>query len=88
MVFMETNYSEIVIQPNNDHQGEEEKPVPAGPPVMKLEFVIYKNDKQWLDDMIEIAFLMHFIPRQALQEYMGFCLACGASYLKEKVEGK
>ncbi|MDD5731019.1 MAG: hypothetical protein PHN57_07845 [Candidatus Omnitrophica bacterium] len=62
--------------------------VPSTPPepeVAEIKFWIYARDKERLNDFVEMAYLLKLIPKKELQDYMIFCLGCGAGAIKQKL---
>ena len=78
---------------SNEKVNPNDKKVPVvNPPLLpsplELKFRIYAEDQQRLNEHIELAFLLKLIPKQDLQQYMAFCLNCGAAYLEHVLKGK
>ena len=55
---------------------------------VEVGFRIFADERQQLDDFIEMAYLLKLIPEQNLQRYMVYCLNCGAMFIQMKVKPK
>jgi hypothetical protein len=61
-------------------------PIPPEMQTTEVTFLIFAKDKEKLNDFMTMAYRMHLIKQQTVNDFMAFCMDCAAGYILDEAK--